>query len=70
MSQFARISAVNEVVTRPARKADWPKTSSGSNQYISDIYGSYVFTLKKLQATLPKPVYNSFIQQQKVGLTL
>jgi len=65
MSQTARIQATNDVVSRPARKADWPKTPNGSNQYISDIYGSNVFTLKKLQATLPKPVYNRFIQQQK-----
>ena len=69
MSQQARISAVNEVVSLSARKADWPKTSNGSNQYISEIYGSNVFTLKKLQETLPKPVYNRFIEQQKVDLS-
>ncbi|KAJ3302322.1 hypothetical protein HDV03_005155 [Kappamyces sp. JEL0829] len=41
------------------------QTPTGANQYISDIYNSNVFTLKKLQATLPKPIYNRFLQQQK-----
>ncbi len=65
MSQ-ARIQAVNDVVSRPARKADWPKTRTGANALISDIYNCNVFTLKKLQDALPKPVYNRFLQQQKV----
>lgn len=68
-----RLNAVIESVTRPGklvsltigRTADWPQKATGGNAYSADIYGSQVFTLSKLQATLPKPVYNRFIQQQK-----
>jgi hypothetical protein len=64
----ARIQSVIDSVTRPARSCEWPKASDGKNAYISEIFGNNVFTLKKLQQTLPKTVYARFIQQIKVAL--
>ncbi|KAJ3324337.1 hypothetical protein HDV06_000376 [Boothiomyces sp. JEL0866] len=64
MSQTARINTALESVNRPNRVAEWPKTGE-KNSYISDIYGTNVFTLKKLQTTLPKSVYARFIEQLK-----
>jgi glutamine synthetase len=66
MSSQARVTAVLDSVARPARTCEWPKTTDGKNAYISDIYGTNVFTLKKLQQTLPKTVYARFVQQIKV----
>ena len=67
MSQQARIQAVLDNVVRPGRNVEWPKNSKGDNLYISEIYGSNVFTLKKLQNSIPKPVYARFVQQIKVN---
>jgi glutamine synthetase len=53
------------IVLIKGRTVDWPQKPSGGNAYSADIYGSQVFTLSKLQETLPKPVYNRFIQQLK-----
>ncbi|KAI8907956.1 glutamine synthetase type III N terminal-domain-containing protein [Gorgonomyces haynaldii] len=64
MAQQARIQAVLDNVSRSNRSVDWP-SSNGKNLYISEIYGSNVFTLKKLQSAIPKPVYARFIQQIK-----
>lgn len=67
MAQAARIQTVLDSVTRPSRTCPWPQTN-GANSYISEIYGSNVFTLNKLQKTLPKTVYARFIQQQQVSV--
>ncbi len=67
MSQQARLQSVLDSVSRPGRSCEWPKASDGKNAYISDIFGTNVFTLKKLQQTLPKTVYARFIQQIKVA---
>jgi glutamine synthetase len=65
MTQEARIGAIAEGVTRGARSVDWPKLGHRS-AYPSEVFGTNVFTLKKLEQTLPKPVYARFIQQIKV----
>ncbi|KAI9005246.1 glutamine synthetase type III N terminal-domain-containing protein [Gaertneriomyces semiglobifer] len=64
MSQTARITAVQSSVSREGRIVDWPQTGSRP-AYVSEIYGTSVFGLKQLQASLPKPVYARFIQQIK-----
>jgi glutamine synthetase len=66
MTQEARITAINDSVTRPARSVEWPKTGQ-RHSYPSEIFGQNVFTLKTLQQTLPKTVYARFIQQIKVS---
>ncbi len=66
MTQEARIGAIAEGVTRGARSVDWPKLGHRS-AYPSEVFGTNVFTLKKLEQTLPKPVYARFIQQIKVS---
>jgi glutamine synthetase len=67
MSKAARIQTQVESVNRPSRTCDWPKSSkTGNNAYISEIFGSQVFGLSKLQEALPKTVYARFIQQLKV----
>ncbi|KNC97555.1 uncharacterized protein SPPG_07029 [Spizellomyces punctatus DAOM BR117] len=69
MSQQARINAVQDTVQRPGRSVDWPQTGNRP-AYVSEIYGTNVFSLKNLQQTLPKPVYARFIQQIKGRQTL
>ncbi|KAJ3184897.1 hypothetical protein HDU85_001587 [Gaertneriomyces sp. JEL0708] len=64
MSQTARITAVQSSVSREGRVVAWPQTGSRP-AYVSEIYGTSVFGLKQLQASLPKPVYARFIQQIK-----
>ncbi|TPX58403.1 glutamine synthetase [Spizellomyces sp. 'palustris'] len=69
MSQQARINAVQDTVQRPGRNVDWPQNGNRP-AYVSEIYGTNVFSLKNLQQTLPKPVYARFIQQIKGRQTL
>ena len=57
-----RSDALKENVNRPARKIDWPQNGN-RNAYLSEIFGSNVFNLSKLQAELPKPVFAKFLEQ-------
>ena len=65
MSNQARVSAVLDSVTRPARSVNWP-TVSGKPLYPSDLFNQNVFTFATLSQTLPKAVYARFIEQIKV----
>ncbi len=64
-SKNARVSAVIDSVQRQPRVVEWPKQGSRP-AYVSELFGEHVFSLQRLQKTLPKPVYNIFIQQLKV----
>ncbi|KAI8803814.1 glutamine synthetase type III N terminal-domain-containing protein [Cladochytrium replicatum] len=64
MSLNARIQAVLANSDKSARKVEWNKNGSRLS-YVSELFGENVFTLAKLQLTLPKPVYARFIQQLK-----
>lgn len=64
-TKSARIQSQIETVNRSGRTCEWPQDKGGNNSYISDIFGAQVFTLKKMQAALPKTVYARFVQQLK-----
>lgn len=64
MAQQTRINAVLENISRPGRSVQWPQ-KDGKPKYISEIYGSNVFGLKRMQDSLPKTVYARFVQQIK-----
>lgn len=65
----ARVGAILGSLERPTRSVQWPQVN-GRPAYISEIYGENVFTMKKLQMNLPKPVYHKFVQQIKGRQTL
>lgn len=65
--QAARVNALLASVDRQGRSIEFPKDAQGKRLQMSEIYGENVFTLKTMQAYLPKPVYTKFIQQVKVG---
>ncbi|KXS16211.1 glutamine synthetase/guanido kinase [Gonapodya prolifera JEL478] len=50
---------------KPVRSVDFPQTSKGLPESLAAFYGQNVFTLKKMQETLPKPIYQRFLQQTK-----
>ncbi len=60
MSTTSALKATNN----QQRNVEWPQENN-RNAYISHIYGSNVFTLKKLQESIPKSVYARYIQQMK-----
>ncbi|KAJ3111585.1 hypothetical protein HDU96_005549 [Phlyctochytrium bullatum] len=62
MSQAARIAAVQDNVDRPGRTIDWIKVGH-RNAFPSEVFGQDVFGLKQLATSLPKPVYQRFLQQ-------
>ena len=65
MSQQSRVQALLTGLERPVRHVAYPTTANGKPQYLSEIYGSSVFTLNTLATCLPKPVFASFIRQMK-----
>ncbi|KXS19069.1 glutamine synthetase/guanido kinase [Gonapodya prolifera JEL478] len=50
---------------KPVRSTEFPQTSKGLPESLAAFYGQNVFTLKKMQETLPKPIYQRFLQQTK-----
>ncbi|KAI9341035.1 glutamine synthetase type III N terminal-domain-containing protein [Zopfochytrium polystomum] len=67
MAQSARLSAYQETVHRPNRDITWPQVTASNgtirNKYPSEVFGQDVFGTAALSNSLPKPVYNRFIQQ-------
>jgi glutamine synthetase len=62
--QTARVQAVIDNVSHSSRNVDWP-SKAGKHLYVSEVYGSQVFDLAKLERALPKAVYAQFIEQLK-----
>ncbi|KAI8987917.1 hypothetical protein BDF20DRAFT_852838 [Mycotypha africana] len=70
MSQQARIDVISGAYGRANRKIEFPKNASGKHESMSDIFGTNVFSIKKMAKSLPKPVFENFRQQLKGGHTL
>jgi len=50
------------------RNIEIPKRSDGKPYYTSEYFGQNVFTIKDMERTLPKSIFQKFIQQQKVNI--
>ncbi|OAJ43340.1 hypothetical protein BDEG_26707 [Batrachochytrium dendrobatidis JEL423] len=64
MAQQARVNAVLNSTSQPGRVVEWPSTGN-RHSYCSEIYNTNVFTLKAMQESLPKPIYQKYLQQIK-----
>ncbi|KAH6571637.1 hypothetical protein BASA62_003782 [Batrachochytrium salamandrivorans] len=64
MTQQARVNALLNSTSQPGRVVEWPSTSNRPS-YCSEIFNNNVFTLKAMQLTLPKPIFNCYLQQIK-----
>jgi len=52
------------------RNIEIPKRSDGKPYYTSEYFGQNVFTIKDMERTLPKSIFQKFIQQQKGRVSL
>jgi len=52
------------------RNVEIPKHDNGKPLYPSEYFGQNVFTLKEMERTLPKSIFQKFIQQQKGRVSL
>ncbi|ORX45777.1 glutamine synthetase/guanido kinase [Piromyces finnis] len=52
------------------RNIEPPKRANGKPLYTSEYFGQNVFTLKEMERTLPKSIFQKFIQQQKGRVSL
>jgi len=48
------------------RNVETPRRADGKPFYTSEYFGQNVFTIKEMERTLPKSIFQKFIQQQKV----
>lgn len=52
------------------RNVEIPKHDNGKPLYPSEYFGQNVFTIKEMERTLPKSIFQKFIQQQKGRVSL
>jgi glutamine synthetase len=52
------------------RNIETPKHANGKPFYTSEYFGQNVFTIKEMERTLPKSIFQKFIQQQKGRVSL
>ncbi|KAJ3341669.1 hypothetical protein HDU93_004303 [Gonapodya sp. JEL0774] len=62
---MSRQEATIAQTEKPIRSVTFPQTSRGHPESLANFYSENVFTLKKMQETLPKPIYAKFLQQTK-----
>lgn len=62
MSVNARINTVTETISRDARNIQYPQ-KNGKPQWISEIFGQNVFSLREMSKRMPKPLYSTFLKQ-------
>jgi len=61
-----RNSSLLAITNYNQRNIEPPKHANGKPLYTSEYFGQNVFTLKEMERTLPKSIFQKFIQQQKV----
>ncbi|KAI8582787.1 hypothetical protein K450DRAFT_226904 [Umbelopsis ramanniana AG] len=62
MSADARSTTIAETISREGRNVEYPQ-KNGRPQWISEIFGQNVFSLKEMSKRLPKPIYSTFLKQ-------
>ena len=65
-----RNSSLLAITNYNQRNIELPKRANGKPLYTSEFFGQNVFTLKEMERTLPKSIFQKFIQQQKGRVTL
>lgn len=62
MASDARSTTIAETISREGRNIQYPQ-KNGQPQWISEIFGQNVFSLKEMSKRLPKPIYSTFLKQ-------
>jgi len=65
-----RNSSLLAITNYNQRNIEPPKHANGKPLYTSEYFGQNVFTLKEMERTLPKSIFQKFIQQQKGRVSL
>jgi len=65
-----RNSSLLAITNYSQRNIEPPKHPNGKPLYTSEYFGQNVFTLKEMERTLPKSIFQKFIQQQKGRVSL
>ncbi|KAJ2312299.1 hypothetical protein H4R23_004782, partial [Coemansia sp. Cherry 401B] len=58
-------NALVKAATGEKREIEYLRKADGSPKYLSEIYSENVFTLKMMAKALPKPIFSSFLKQQR-----